>query len=52
MFGEATYNVDEDNGPVTPVVVLSRSPSTEIMIQVTSADGSATGEYCSTLINY
>ena len=52
MFGEETYNVDEDDGPATPVVVLSRLPSTEITVQVTSTDGTATGEYCSILINY
>ena len=52
MFSQATYSVDEDDGPVTPVVVLTRLPSTEITVQVTSIDGTATGEYCSILINY
>ena len=51
-FRQTTYSADEDDGPVKPTLVLSRSSSTAITVQVTSSDGSATGEYCSTLINY
>ena len=52
MFEESTYSVDENDGPAQPVLVLSNPSSMIITVQVTNTDGSATGEYCSILINY
>ena len=51
-FNQTTYSVDEDNGPAQPELVLSNPSSTAITVEVTSGGGSATGEYCSILINY
>ena len=51
-FNQTTYSVDEDDGPAQPEFVLSNPSSTDITVQVNSSDGSATGEYCSILINY
>ena len=46
MFSETTYFVSENDGPSIspPVLVLSNPSSTEFTEQVTSTDGSATGE--------
>ena len=53
MFNQSTYRVDENAGPAQPVLVLSKTLATDITIQVTNTDGSATGEdCCSILINY
>ena len=52
MFNETAYNVDEDAGLVQLALVLSDRSSTDITVEVTSGDGSATGKYCSILINY
>ena len=43
-FEEFTYSVDEDNGTVELVLLLSDSLSTDVTIQVVTTDGSATGE--------
>ena len=51
-FSESMYSVDEDDGPAQPVLVISNPSSTDITVQVTTTAGSATGEYCSILINY
>ncbi|XP_065885723.1 hemicentin-1-like isoform X3 [Dysidea avara] len=42
-FEQSTYNVDEDDGPAQPVLVLSNPSSTNIIVQVFNIDGSATG---------
>ena len=65
MFNQSIYSVNEDAGPVQPVrvsvhneplvlvvIMISNPSSTDITVQVTNTDGSATGEYCSILINY
>ena len=52
IFNQSMYSVNEDAGPVQPVLVISNPSSTDITVQVTNTDGSATGEYCSILINY
>ena len=44
-FTWLTYGVDEDNGPAQPVLVLSNPLSTDIIVQVNVANGSATGQY-------
>ena len=51
-FKHSTYSVNENAGPAQPVLVLSDPLSTDITISVYNTDGSATGEYCSILINY
>ena len=43
-FNQSTYNVDEDDGPAQPVLVLSNPSSTDITISLFSTDGSATGK--------
>jgi len=43
-FSQSTYSVDEDDGPVQPVLVLSNPSSTDITVQVGSNDITATGE--------
>ena len=45
MFNQSTYSVDEDDGPAQPLLILSNSSSTDITVEVTNTDGSATGEY-------
>ena len=52
MFSEIIYSVNENTGPAQPVLVLSNPSSSNITVEVLSSDGSATGEYCSILINY
>ena len=52
MFSETMYSVNENSGPAQPVLVLSNPSSTSFNVTVTNTDGSATGEYCSILINY
>ena len=52
MFTETTYSVDEDGGSVAIGVELSNPSSTATTVEVYNTDGSATGEYCSILINY
>ena len=51
-FDHAIYYVDEDDGPAQPTLILSNPSSTDITVQVFNTDGTATGEYCSILINY
>lgn len=50
-FSQGLYNVSEDAGPVQPELVFSQSSVTDITVQVTNADVTATGEYCSIVIN-
>ena len=45
-FEQPRYSVDEDDGPAQPALILSNPSSTDITVQVTSTDGSATGKYC------
>ena len=51
-FEQSMYSVNENAESAQPVLVLSNPSSTDITVQVTNTDGSATGEYCSILINY
>ena len=44
-FDQSTYIVDEDNGPVQPVLVLSNPSANLLNVQVNSTDGSAIGEF-------
>jgi len=43
-FSQSTYRVDEDDGPAQPILVLSNPLSTDITVQVSSNDITATGE--------
>lgn len=43
-FDQSTYIVDEDNGPVQPILVLSNPSTVLIIVQVNSTDGSALGK--------
>ena len=52
MFSQSVYSVDEDTGVIESILVLSNPSSTDITVEVFNTDGSATGEYCSILINY
>ena len=52
MFTETTYSVNENGGSVQIGVELSGPSSTDTVVEVFNTDGSATGEYCSILINY
>jgi len=45
MFNQSMYSVIENAGPARPTLVLSNPSSTDITVQVTNTDGSATGEY-------
>ena len=51
-FNQSTYNVDEDDGPAQPVLVLSNPSSTDITISVFSTDGSATGKNYAQLLQW
>ena len=51
MFDQATYSVDEDAGPVQPVLVASKSFLNNVTVEVYNTDGSATGEHSSILFN-
>ena len=52
MFSQTMYSVDESAGTAQIGLVLSEPPTTATTVQVFNTDGSATGEYCSILINY
>ena len=52
IFSQTMYSVNENTGPAQPVLVLSEPLSFNITVEVYNTDGSATGEYCSILINY
>ena len=43
-FGQSTYNITEDGGPLLSVLLLSNSLPTDLFVQVFSIDVSATGE--------
>ena len=49
MFNQSTYSVNENAGPVRPVVLISEPLSIDITVQIITIDGSATGEYYRTL---
>ena len=52
VFDQAMYSVRENAGLVQPVLVISKSLFRETTVQVTTTNGTATGEYCSIWINY
>ena len=52
MFSETMYSINENGGSAEIRLTLSGPSSTPTTVQVFTTDGSATGEYCSILINY
>ena len=50
-FTQTTYNVDEDDGPAQPVLVLSNPSSTDITVQVRDNANAATGKQLSQDVN-
>ena len=42
-FSQSMYSVNENEGPVQPVLVLSDPSSTDVTVQVTDGMGTATG---------
>ena len=43
-FNQTAYNVDENVGPVQPLLVFSNPSSTDIIVQVRETEITATGE--------
>ena len=53
MFSQTMYScVNEGDGSGQPVLVLSDPSLTATTVEVYNTDQTATGEYCSILINY
>ena len=52
MFNQSVYSVNEDEGAVQLVLILTSPPSTDVIVEVFNTDGSATGDYCSIFISY
>ena len=52
VFNRSMYSVDENAGPVQPVLYLNTPLSETFMVEVYSTNGAATGKYCSILTNY
>ena len=52
MFSADMYSANENQGAVSPELVLSEASSSEVTVYVYSMDGTAIGKYCSILINY
>ena len=52
MFSQTTYSFNEGDGLAQIGLVLSDPSSTPTTVQVFNTGGSATGKYCSILINY
>ena len=44
FFNESTYTIDENSTHVQPVLILSNPSSTDITVQVTDNNDTATGE--------
>ena len=44
-FNQTKYLVNQRDGPVQPVIVLSNPSSIDITVRVISIDGTATGEW-------
>ena len=42
-FNQSMYTINENEGPVQPVLVLSNPSSTDVTVQVTDGRGTATG---------
>ena len=44
-FSQSMYSVNENEGPVEPVLVLSNPSSSDITVRVTDRGGTATGKH-------
>ena len=42
-FSQSIYSVNENEGSVQPVIVLSNPSSTDVTVQVTDEEGTASG---------
>ena len=42
-FNQSAYSVNENEGPVQPVLVLSNPSSTDVTVRITDGEGTATG---------
>ena len=42
-FSQSTYSVDEDDGLIQPVLILSNLSMTEITVEIKCSDGATTG---------
>ena len=42
-FNQSVYSVNENEGPVEPVIVLSNPSSTDVTVQIRERSGNATG---------
>ena len=42
-FSHSVYTINENEGPVEPVIVLSNPSSTDVNVRVTDGGGTATG---------
>ena len=42
-FNKSAYSVNENEGPVQPVLVLNNPSSTDVTVEVTDEGGTATG---------
>ena len=51
MFNQTTYSVDEDGGPVQPVLVLSNPSATEFTVRVREQLGTAKSEQTNTYVH-
>ena len=42
-FSQSVYTINENGGPVEPVIVLSNPSSTDVTVQIRDRGGTATG---------
>ena len=47
-FSHSAYSINEDSGPLQPVLVLSNPSSTNITVEVFNTNITALGMYCGT----
>ena len=50
-FNQSTYSVNENSGPVQPVLVLSSPSTVNISVQIMNNDNTASGKQSVILIN-
>ena len=52
MFSQSSYSINENAGPLKPILVLSNPSSVDITIQVSDFQGGATSELISSSKQY
>ena len=50
VFSQTTYDVDEDDGPAQPALILSNPSATAFTVQIRDTEGTADSEQTSTLM--